>query len=42
MSQKIGENGEIGGFRGGSFLREGAKTGKRLELQLFAYKNFTT
>jgi hypothetical protein len=31
MNQKIGEIGEIGGLRGGSFFLEGAKTGKRLE-----------
>jgi hypothetical protein len=28
--EKIGENGEIGGFGGGSFFREGAKSGKRI------------
>jgi hypothetical protein len=35
--KKIGGIGGIGGFRGGRFFGEGAKTGKRLKLQLFAY-----
>jgi hypothetical protein len=42
MNPKNGENGEIGGFRGGRFFREGAKTAKRIELQLFAYEQRRT
>jgi len=29
-------------FGGGSLVREGAKTGEPIELQLFAYEHFTT
>jgi hypothetical protein len=33
MNPKIGENGEIGGFGERNSVREGAKTGERIELQ---------
>jgi hypothetical protein len=35
--RRIGENGENGGFGGGRFFREGTKSDKRIELQVFAY-----
>jgi hypothetical protein len=39
---KIGEIGEIGFLRGRRFVRDRAKSGKRIELQLFAYEHLTT